>query len=121
MSIVFADPFERLLTYAASEWGISVRVQFVAPEELSIPSGWRLWNKEPKGETFFPDDGSIPVISINARLKRGVQGSLDILAHELAHVRAGIEAEHGPEWKVAYHELFEAATRDPVVVREIGP
>ena len=116
--IEFADPFERLLTFAHGRWGITARVQFVSPRDLG---GYRWWRwKEPKGETFFPDDGSTPVISINGRLKRGVQGTLDILAHELAHVAAGTEAEHGPEWKKAYGEMFQAAVDQAVVVRKVG-
>jgi len=117
--IEFADPFERLLTFAHKQWGIMVKVQFVPRQELDIYRWWRFWH-EPKGETFFPDDESTPVISINGMLKRGVQGTLDILAHELAHVAAGTAAEHGPEWKKAYEELFQAAMDQPFVVRTIG-
>lgn len=116
--IEFADPFERLLTFAFNTWGISVHVQFVPPQELDSYRWWR-W-KEPKGETFFPDDGSTPIISINGRLKRGVQGTLDILAHELAHVVAGTKAGHGPEWEKAYADIFQAAMDQPFTVRKIG-
>jgi len=117
--IEFADPFERLLTFAYATWSITAKVQFVSPQELDSYRWWKPWH-EPKGETFFPDDDSTPIISINGKLKRGVQGTLDILAHELAHVVAGTEAEHGPEWKTAYGDLFQAAMDQPFVVRTIG-
>jgi hypothetical protein len=117
--IEFSDPFERVLSFAQKLWGIEAKVEFVAPQELDTYRWWKFWH-EPKGQTFFPDDGSTPVISINGKLRRGVQGTLDILAHELAHVAAGTEAGHGPEWEAAYREIFMAAMTQPVVRRRIG-
>lgn len=47
------------------------------------------------GETIFPDDGSVPIISISA--KAPISSGPELLAHELAHVAAGKDAGHGPE------------------------
>ena len=111
--IVFDDPFERLLRFAVDEWNIDARVEFVTPSELP----GRLWWKA-KGVTLFPDSAS-PIILLDATLRRGVQGTLDILAHELAHVVAGLDAEHGDAWKAAYARIYKAACEQPSVEREI--
>lgn len=118
--IEFEDPFERVMAFAAERYGISAIVRFVHPNEFRSrfdPFGLR----RPKGETFWPDDGGVPEISIDATLRRGVSGTLDILAHELAHVIAGAEVEHGPAWRSAYKSLFEAACLQSFVARKIGP
>ena len=51
------------------------------------------------GQTFFPDDGGVPVISISAEAPANAVPEL--LAHELAHLVAGVEADHGPDWEAA--------------------
>lgn len=51
------------------------------------------------GETFFPEDGGVPVISISAEAP--ANAIPELLAHELAHLIAGVEADHGPEWETA--------------------
>lgn len=56
------------------------------------------------GETCFPDDGSTPVISISADAP--ISAGSELFAHELAHVAAGEEAGHGPEWEKAEEAIF---------------
>lgn len=57
------------------------------------------------GETLFPDDGSTPVISISAEAP--ISAAPELLAHELAHVVAGKDAGHGPEWEAAEEAIFQ--------------
>lgn len=42
---------------------------------------------------------------------------LDVIAHECAHIIAGTEVEHGPEWRLIYESIFDAyiktASSDP--------
>ena len=40
-----------------------------------------------------------------------VSDAVEILAHELAHVAAGIDKGHGPEWEAAYDAIFEEYNR----------
>lgn len=56
------------------------------------------------GITNFPDDGGTAEIFIKA--EQTLEQAVDIMAHELAHVAAGPEAEHGPEWEDAYENLY---------------
>lgn len=56
------------------------------------------------GSTTFPDDG-IPLIDINPELT--VCNAVEILAHELAHVIAGADAEHGRQWNSVFDEINE--------------
>lgn len=121
MMVTFEDPFERLLGYAADTWGICAHVYFVAPHELSSYRGPLLsLLKQPKGETRWTDNGGPALILINVQLRRGVQGTLDILAHELAHVAAGFDAGHGPAWRSKYDELYTIACMCPSTLRECG-
>lgn len=69
------------------------------------------------GLTLFPDDGSTPVICISAEAP--IAAEPELLAHELAHIVAGEEAGHGPEWKAVedaihakYNEILEGMIPD---------
>lgn len=117
MTLLFDDPFERVLSFVASRYpeGITATVRFVHPRSFRSRIG--LFRRYPKGETFWPDDGSPPEVWISATLSRGVQGTLDILAHELAHVVAGFDAGHGPAWTEVYNSIYEACLDQPTVRR----
>lgn len=54
------------------------------------------------GITVF-EDGADPVVVISHTVPTGRVA--DILSHELAHVAAGPDADHGPEWAAAYAAL----------------
>lgn len=56
---------------------------------------------------FFPD--SIPEVSINPSLE--VWDAVEILAHELAHVAAGIDNGHGEEWEAAFDKIQDEYQR----------
>lgn len=118
--IVFEDPFERLLQFASSEFDVSAVVAFVPRDELPRISWWR----RAKGVTIWPadlDSDELPTILIDGGLRRGIGGTLDILAHELAHVIAGPDDDHGPAWKEAYHQLYMAACEQTHIERYIQP
>lgn len=117
--LTFSDPFERLLRVAQERWGVSAHVKFVSKEELR--KTWWDWVRPPKGMTIFPFDGSRPTVLISGDLSRGVRGTLDILAHELAHVAVGIKEGHGLRWRTAYFELYAAAIEQPTVTRVFKP
>lgn len=57
-----------------------------------------------KGQcSFGGDDHPIPLVTIDPSLP--YVGCIDILAHELAHVAAGEDGGHGPEWEKAYEAI----------------
>lgn len=60
------------------------------------------------GETFFADDGSI-IVFIDYDLQ--VKDAVEILAHELAHVAAGKDADHGEAWEKAFDDIFTEYNR----------
>lgn len=55
------------------------------------------------GVTIFPDDGSQPVIEVNPYIP--LAHITEIVAHELAHVIAGVEAEHGEAWETEFENI----------------
>jgi len=116
--MIFEDPFEAVLR-AAAKLGADARVRFVHCSELPRLPGLRFWRRA-KGVTWWPDDGSSVEVLIDAQLRRGVQGTLDILAHELAHVIAGPEDDHGPAWAAAYEAIYRLCLERPAVVRRVA-
>lgn len=56
-------------------------------------------------ETFFPDDGSDPIISIAANSPIGAMA--EIFAHELAHIVAGYESGHGERWEAVMDQIHD--------------
>lgn len=62
------------------------------PKDVDGHYGWTEWN----------DDGTIAVaVDIGLPLKDAVE----IFAHELAHVAAGSDAEHGEAWESAFDAI----------------
>ncbi len=57
------------------------------------------------GETWFPKDGSTPLITISTNIP--FAGMVEVMAHELAHVAAGVKAGHGPEWEKAFEAIYQ--------------
>jgi hypothetical protein len=64
--------------------------------------------EEKLGQAEFPDDGGRPIIQIGMELPIGP--SIEILAHELAHVAVGTDCDndHGPEWESAFARIHAA-------------
>lgn len=61
----------------------------------------------PAGVTYYSEDECKPnEIAIRADLP--IDGATEVLAHEIAHVVAGPNAKHGPEWRAAFDRLHSA-------------
>lgn len=58
---------------------------------------------EGHGAAFFPDDGSQAQVYISAQLP--LIGAVEVMAHELAHVVAGKDEDHGPKWQEAFNQI----------------
>lgn len=60
------------------------------------------------GKTLFPDDGGNPIVVISINCT--VEGAMEVLAHELAHVVLGVrdEDDHDAEWEKVFEEIYEA-------------
>lgn len=63
----------------------------------------------PYGETWFPENGSMPVVTIYAHTL--IELLPEIFAHELAHVAVGPGKEHGQEWQQAFEAIANEYTR----------
>lgn len=55
------------------------------------------------GLTTFTEDGDV-VVMVTAELP--LNDSIEIFAHELAHVAVGAEVDHGKEWESAFEAIF---------------
>ena len=92
------DPFAIVFeAFAALYPGLTFTCEWA--EELHDEEG-----VETYGQTFFPDDGGMPEIAISAELT--VKDAVEVLAHELDHVAAGADAEHGPAWEEAFDAIY---------------
>lgn len=60
---------------------------------------------EKLGVTIFSDDGSPPIIEVNPFIP--LAHIAEIIAHELAHVIAGLEAGHGEEWDREFQKISD--------------
>jgi predicted SprT family Zn-dependent metalloprotease len=62
--------------------------------------------KKEYGYTHF-DTGLIdmPIVGINPKLT--VEDSIEILAHELAHVAVGYEADHNEEFEIVFKKIVD--------------
>lgn len=67
-----------------------------------VPGGERL------GVTQFFDTGEVVVL---ISLKSEPEVATETLAHELAHVAVGIDAEHGQAWEDAFEKIFQEYNR----------
>lgn len=88
-----------MITINCNPIGIIVDIfnQKYPDKEVSINLVQELYEKtKAYGETFWPDDGSKPIISID--VSTPFIGFIEVLAHELAHVVAGHDAGHGKKW-----------------------
>ncbi|WP_378773978.1 hypothetical protein [Methylopila musalis] len=102
------NPIEDLRLAALDAYpGLDCIVRFVSfPEE------------GPFGETFFPDDGSRPVVQVAVGIP--LEGSIEVMAHELAHVVAGHDAGHGPAWEAAFAAIHAAYVARAAAHPEVG-
>lgn len=101
MSIIFHNPFQKVIDAAIKVYPeLECIIQF--DPRLECP---------PYGETWWSSEvNEIPVISISSELT--IENSLEILAHELAHVIAGLEADHNDEWKHIFSKIHRQYNED---------
>lgn len=97
---ILNDPFKILLEavqnlYPEIECEIQMDPTIRKPFKLF---GKRLWGC--CGYALFPNDGGIPQIRISSNIP--YFAVVEVLAHELAHVVAGIDAGHGAEWEEVF-------------------
>lgn len=91
MGVLFLNPYTVLIDCAKEiKPDISCKIYFV--RKL----------KGCKGVTIFPDDNGISLVQIDSRMP--IPKSIDILAHELAHV-INPEDGHGEKWADTYDIL----------------
>ena len=57
------------------------------------------------GVAIFPQDGSKPLIELDPN--QSVLDVLEVIAHEVAHVIAGLEADHGEKWEREFTKIHE--------------
>lgn len=96
MSVDVQNPIEELRLAALDAFpDLDCSVQFMAaPDE------------GPYGETFFPDDGSRPSVKVAVGIP--MEAVIEVMAHELAHVAAGLDADHGDKWEAAFERIHAA-------------
>ncbi len=91
------DPFQLLIEVIKELYGdIKAEVQFAPVDEGA-------------GYTEFPDDGSIPLITISVEIP--FHATIEIFAHEIAHVVVGIENEHNEKWEKVFSDIHEHYTK----------
>ncbi|HEX8418527.1 MAG TPA: hypothetical protein VF638_00785 [Sphingomonas sp.] len=72
-----------------------------------------------QGFTLFPDDDPAnPEIWISDETP--VYGVPDVIFHELAHVVAGFDADHGPQWEAVYDALWARFAPRGIETRQGG-
>lgn len=59
------------------------------------------------GCTVFPEEKGEEPIIVEVHPSLSLQDATEILAHELAHVVAGEEADHGKEWKEVFDNIHK--------------
>lgn len=63
----------------------------------------------PYGETFWPDDGGRTIVQVAANIT--LEGVLEVIGHELAHVAVGPNMGHGPQWEAAFDAIHKEFCR----------
>lgn len=101
MTITFHNPFQMVIDAAVKLYPeLECIIQF-DPRLECPPYGETWWSNEPD---------EIPVIAISSSLT--METSLEILAHELAHVIAGPEAGHSDEWRDIFSKIHDQYNKD---------
>lgn len=105
--VEYNDPFNRLIKLAQKSLSESDNVRIQFDPELSIDGG-------PPFGTTIQEQGTCNYI-INVAATLPVIAAVEILAHELAHVLAGLDNEHNEIWEAIFSELqaeFESSQLD---------
>lgn len=97
MSVFVNDPFEMIADIYNDLFSDKYYVAQYGYAEGEVKE------MDAKGETFFPDDGGTPVITLFVNVP--MEHLPEIFAHELAHVAVGIEHEHDEVWEKAFDDI----------------
>lgn len=116
------DPVSLILTVANKLYpGHDVEIYVVdeLPQDESSPV---------YGMTSFPETSGVPVIGISAELP--LSSTMEVIAHEIAHVVAGKDADHDEQWEEVFlslHaeymrqlELMAADNKDVVMISDVN-
>lgn len=60
------------------------------------------------GLTTWLPNGRV-IVSLDAKTE--IETQIETLGHELAHVVAGADEEHGPKWEKIFNDIFEEYNR----------
>jgi len=99
----FDNPFTDILMCFQRMYGsIECYIQF----DPSLPKGIG----KTMGDIVFPFDGSAPVISISSKIS--VDNAMEILIHELAHLKCGPMENHGKEWTKTFKAIVKQYNKE---------
>jgi len=109
----FLNPFECVIEAYKSLWG-TVRCKISFDPKIRKRFFWAKWNCW--GYTDFDEDP--PVIKISAHLS--VFHAVEILAHELAHLKCGEnDLNHGRRWEETFDALHKETMKIIKVKQEL--
>ena len=94
-------------------WLVWLAFSNLNPDKKNVICEWVPELEETEGGTVYGrtclcEDGNY-LVQVTAQIP--VKDAVEILAHELAHVAAGPELKHGPEWKKAFDDIYEEYVR----------
>lgn len=112
---IYCNPFDLIMQAYNNLYNKPCKVEFVSgltPQSFPFRLV-RLFRPTlgPWGNTLFPEDGGIPVVSIDSLTP--FEAVIEIIGHELAHVAvgAGCADDHGLEWETAFEAINQEFTR----------
>lgn len=96
---IINEPYQLLFDVVEKLYGkIDAEIQFAPMEE-----------GEGAGCTTFTDDNGTPLITVNASIP--FIATIEIIAHEIAHVIAGIKNAHNEKWQKVFSDIHEHYNR----------
>ena len=107
--IEFHDPIIDVIQAAVNMYG---DVGCILQYHPKLPRTWRIGRRFGRricGETYFPENEKLPVISLNPEV--ALKHLLEVLAHELAHVVVGPTCEHDKDWRYAFDRIADEYRR----------
>jgi Zn-dependent peptidase ImmA (M78 family) len=102
------NPFEIILEVVNRCYPtFDAKISFVPEEDFEeMMKRWGATDTEVKeacGVTMFDDECKTTIICINASIP--CYAAVEVIAHEVAHVVAGVDAEHGEKWENEFNKI----------------
>lgn len=105
------DPFHIILDAVNDLFpGVDAGISFQTPDQfqelydrLAPIKGKKVPGKDLCGFCVWDADGKTPLIVVNQNIP--CFAAVEIIAHEVAHLVAGPEAEHGKEWEKVFKKI----------------